>query len=287
MGMENKVILITGSTDGIGKQTALELASKGSSVWIHGRNIERCQVARLDIVKATGNEKVGLFVADLSSSKQVRGLAEKIKEKCEILDVLINNAGTYFPKRILTEENVEMTFAVNHLAYFLLTNLLLDLLIRSAPSRVINVSSRSHLKVVKFDNLQGENGYDGKNAYSLSKLCNVLFTYELAERLSGTGVTVNCLHPGVVETKLLHSGWDLSGRSVKDGAETSVYLASSPEVEGVTGKYYIDKQETRSSCMSYDRTLWTGSREISEKLSGLKTDCRTVTCSNSKGEKSR
>lgn len=272
MSMNNKVMLITGSTDGIGKQTALELAAKGGSVWIHGRNLESCQAARLDIVKSTGNEKVGFFVADLSSLKQVRELAERIKEKCDVLDVLINNAGTYLPKRVLTEDNVEMTFAVNHLSYFLLTNLLLDLLIRSAPSRIVNVSSRSHQRVVEFDNLQGEKGYDGFKAYSLSKLCNVLFTYELAERLSGTGVTVNCLHPGVVETKLLRAGWELSGSSLEDGAETSVYLALSPEVQDATGKYFMDKQETRSSFMSYDRTLWTRSWEISERLTGLKKD---------------
>jgi NAD(P)-dependent dehydrogenase (short-subunit alcohol dehydrogenase family) len=270
MNMKNKVILITGSTDGIGKQAALELAAKGSTVWVHGRNIERCQAVRLEIMKAAGNEKGGFFVADLSSLKQVRELAENVKEKCEVLDVLINNAGTYFPKRVLTEDNLEMTFAVNHLAYFLLTNLLLDLLIRSAPARIVNVSSRTHQKVMDFENLQGEHGYDGKNAYSLSKLCNVLFTYELAERLSGTGVTVNCLHPGVIETKLLRSGWELSGNGLEIGAETPVYLASSPDVENITGKYYMDKQETLSSSLSYDRTLWTRSWEITERLSGLK-----------------
>lgn len=209
--MKDKIVLITGSTDGIGKETALQLAQLGATVIVHGRSTERCQATRDDIRQATGNPNVDCVVADLSSQRQVRQMAADIIVRYDRLHVLINNAGVILLKRQLTEDGLETTFAVNHLAPFLLTLLLLDLLKKSAPARIITVSSTVHYdEQIKFDNLQGERDYYGLGAYKVSKLGNVLFTFELAERLKGTGVTANCLHPGVVATKLLDTGWGWS-----------------------------------------------------------------------------
>jgi NAD(P)-dependent dehydrogenase (short-subunit alcohol dehydrogenase family) len=268
MSMENKVILITGSTDGIGKQTALDLAKLGATVLIHGRNRTRCENTATEIKTKTGSQSLEFFVADLALLRQIRNLAKEIKSKHDKLDVLINNAGVIENQRKLTEDGYEMTFAVNHLAYFLLTGLLLDLLKKSAPSRIINVSSMSHSSHIDFDDLQSEKHFRGYSAYSLSKLCNILFTYELAERLQGSGVTANCLHPGTINTKLLRMNFS-GGRPVSEGSKTSVYLATAPELEKVTGKYFVDKRETRSSDISYDpevrRKLW----EMSERMVGF------------------
>jgi NAD(P)-dependent dehydrogenase (short-subunit alcohol dehydrogenase family) len=220
------------------------------------------------------------MLADVSSQEEIRRLADEFKEAYPRLDVLINNAGVFRSKRITSADGIEMTFAVNHLAYFLLTNLLLDVLKASAPSRIVNVSSRDHSNAtIDFDDLQGEKGYKGAKAYSQSKLANVLFTYELTRRLEGTGVTANCLHPGVVGTNF---GSGVSGvfgfmvralkplmKSPEKGAETSIFLASSPEVEGLSGRYFVKKAEAHSSDVSYDeriaRRLW----EVSAELTNL------------------
>ena len=238
--MKDKIVLITGSTDGIGKETALQLAQLGATVIVHGRNAERCQVACDDIRRATSNPNVDFVVADLSSQPEVRRMAVEVLARTDRLHVLINNAGVIVLKRQLTEDGLEMTFAVNHLAPFLLTNLLLDRLKSSAPARIVNVSSMVHYDApLKFDNLQSEKNYNGITAYKQSKLGNVLFTFELAERLKGSGVTVNCLHPGIVATKLLDTGWGWSnGLSSAQGAALSVYLATSPAVENMTGKHF-------------------------------------------------
>src|ERR671910_1901640 len=206
------------------------------------------------------------MLADLSSQEEIRRLADEFKEAHPRLDVLINDAGVFRSKRITTADGIETTFAVNHLAYFLLTNLLLDVLKASAPSRIVNVSSGDHSNgTIDFDDLQGEKGYKGPKAYSQSKLATVLFTYELARRLEGAGVTANCLHPGVVGTNF---GSGVSGvfgfmvraltplmKSPEKGAETSIYLATSPEVEGSSGKYFVKKAEARSSSVSHDEGL--------------------------------
>jgi retinol dehydrogenase-12 len=263
--MENKVILITGSTDGIGKQIAIDLAELGATVLIHGRNRARCENTLTEIKKKTGNQSLDFFVADLASLGQIRNLAEEIKSRHDQLDVVINNAGVIENQRKLTEDGYEMTFAVNHLSYFLLTGLLLDLTKKSAPSRIINVSSMTHSSSIDFGDLQSEKYYSGYGAYSLSKLCNILFTYELAERRQGSGVTANCLHPGVIDTKLLRTNFS-GGSPVTEGSKTSLYLATAPELEHVTGKYFVDKKETRSSNISYDpevrKKLW----EMSERM---------------------
>ena len=275
--MHDKTVLITGGTGGIGRATAMGLASTGARVGITGRDRSRAERAAAAIARESGNSAVDVFVADMSSQTEVRRLAGEALSTYPRLDVLINNAGVFRSERITTEDGLEATFAVNHLAYFLLTNLLLDRLEAGAPSRIVNVASADHGNAtIDLDDLQGEKGYRGAKAYSRSKLANVLFTHELARRLEGTGVTANCLHPGVVGTNL---GSGVSGvfgfvvralrplmKSPEKGAETSIYLASSPEVEGSSGGYFVKKAQARPSDVSYDerlaRRLWEASAEL-------------------------
>jgi NAD(P)-dependent dehydrogenase (short-subunit alcohol dehydrogenase family) len=267
-----KTILITGSTDGIGKQTALELAQLGNRIIIHGRDINRCIDVRNHIKAISGNKYIDFIAADLSSMKAVRSMAEEIKNNYKKLDVLINNAGVFERKKKITADGFERTFAVNHLSVFLLTGLLYDLIKNSAPARIITVSSMAHASEIDFDNLQGEKHYDGHDAYSRSKLCNILFTFELAERLNHNGVTANCLHPGVISTKLLHAGWGMGGASLESGAQTSVYLAAAEELEDVTGKYFSNRRESKPAAICNDinvrKKLW----KISESLCGITFD---------------
>jgi NAD(P)-dependent dehydrogenase (short-subunit alcohol dehydrogenase family) len=269
--LKNKIVLITGSADGIGQETALPLAQLGATVIVHGRSVDRCQAACNDIRRATGNLHVDFVVADLSSQHQVRRMAAALLARTDRLHVFINNAGVIVLKRQLTEDGLQMTFAVNHLAPFLQTNLLLDRLKASAPARIVNVSSTVHYDAaLKLDNLQSAKNDNGINAYKLSKLGNVLFTFELADWLKGSGVTVNCLHPGTVATKLLDTGrgWS-NGLSSAQGAALSVYLATSLEVEQVTGKYYASTSAGGASPKARDvklrRQLW----DISAQLTGL------------------
>ncbi len=264
-------MLVTGSTDGIGKETALELARRGATVILHGKDPGRCQRTLDEAVKATRNRSLGCFAADLASLAEVRKLAEDITRQYERLDVLINNAGIFMTSRRLTADGYEMTFAVNHLAPFLLTHLLLDLLKKSAPSRVITVSSVAHVRA-QFDpdNLQGEKHFTGYGAYALSKLGNVLFTYELAERLRGSGVSAVCLHPGSVGTKLLREGFGgMSGIPVKQGADTPVFLASAGEVDGLTGKYFIRRREEQPAALAGDAEVRRKFWDISARLCGI------------------
>ena len=262
-----KRILITGATDGIGKQTAFDLAEKGFEVIVHGRDKQKTEAIENEIKKTTGNKKVSNVVADLSSLKNVRAMSEEIHSRYDSLDVLINNAGVFMKEKVLTPDGFETTFAVSHLAHFLLTENLLPLIKSSDDGRIINVSSMAHQGAdIDFENLNGEKGYSGYVAYSVSKLANVMHAYYLAEKLRETNVAVNALHPGVISTKLLYEGWGMSGASLKKGAETSVFLASSEDVKGITGKYFVDCKATASSPESYNeetqKRLW----EISEKL---------------------
>lgn len=269
--MQGKTVLITGSTDGIGKQSALELARMGATVILHGRDYAKGSSTLQEIGKLTGNDKLDLFVADLSSQNQVRNFAAEVERKYTRLDVLINNAGVYMHHRQLTDDGLEMTFAVNHLAPFLLSSLLLNLLRKSAPARIVTVSSIAHQRArLDFDNLQAEKKFDAYGSYALSKLANILFTYELADRLDGSAVTATTLHPGVIDTKLLRIGFgSFGGRSLEEGATTTVYLASSPNVAGISGKYFVDCAERASSPLSYDVKLRKELWRRSETLVGL------------------
>lgn len=282
--MNGKICLVTGGTNGIGKSTAQELARMGAMVIIVGRDAQKTFRVVKEIRASSGNPAVGSMLADLSSQQEVRQLAHEFKRKYPRLHVLINNAGGFFMRRQLRGNGIEMTFALNHLASFLLTNLLLDTLKASAPARIINVSSNAHTSgKIEFDNLQGEREY-GPRAYDNSKLANILFTMELARRLEGTGVTVNALHPGFVSTGFAKNNGKviaalvsifapLVARSPAKGAETSIYLASSPSVEGITGKYFYDSHVISAAPQATDmviaRKLWDVSAEMVHLADGL------------------
>jgi NAD(P)-dependent dehydrogenase (short-subunit alcohol dehydrogenase family) len=279
--MEGKIVLVTGGTSGIGLYTALELARLGARVIIIGRDSVKC-IDTVHWIKAqTSNPYVEFLVADLASQVQLWEAAEQFRARYDHLDVLVNNAGGFFLRRKLSPDGIEMTFALNHLAYFLLTNLLIDLLRESPSARVINVSSGAHYNEhLDFDDLQLSRFYNPIQAYGRSKLSNVLFTYELARRLNGTHITANAVTPGMVATEIWKKvnrwlGPVLSyyiqqvGLTPLEGAQTSIYLASSPDVVGVTGKYFSRQKEVHSGPASYDldaaRQLW----EVSLGMVGL------------------
>ena len=276
--MQDKVCLITGGTNGIGKSAAQALAQLGATVVIVGRDSQKTSQVVEEIRSATGSNSVDSLLADLSSQQDVRRLAGEFQSKYSRLHVLLNNAGGTFLTRQLSVDGLEMTFALNHLAYFLLTDLLLDLLKASAPARIINVSSDAHATgKIEFDNLQGERDFSGLGPYGNSKLANILFTIELARRLDGTGVTANALHPGLTNTGFgkNNPGWlmtlmgaiiPLIARSPAKGARTSVYLASSPEVAGVTGKYWVDSKVKQPAPQASDRATAKQLWEVSSKL---------------------
>jgi len=279
--MGGKTVLITGGTSGIGKATAVALAAMGADVVVVGRNPESGRAALEEIKAQSHNESVELMLADLCAQAEVRRLAEEFLERHDRLDVLANNAGLVQSKRNETPDDIETTLATNHLAPFLLTNLLLERLEQSAPSRVITVSSEAQRwGKMDFEDLQSRRKYRGFPVYGMTKLANIMFTYELAERLSATGVSANCLHPGSVGTNfgqnnrgpmaLFFRTFKPFMRSAEQGADTLVWLASSPEVDGISGKYFFDRKEIEAKSVAYDpaarRRLW----EISEELTGLK-----------------
>ncbi len=266
-----KTVLITGSTDGIGKQTAVILAQKGFPVLIHGRNEEKCKQTVREISSLTGAKNLDYFVCDLLSLKEVYRFSEEVKKRYGSLDILINNAGVYLKDYMLSPEGIEATFQINHLSMFYLTlNLLPIIKPAGEPARIINVSSTAHASKMDFDNLVKPVKYDSHRAYSLSKLCNILFTVELSERLKDKNITVNCLHPGVINTKLLKAGWGavggFFGRSPQEGAKTSVYLAVSKDVENITGKYFSDSKIAKPHDISYDKDARTKLWRLSEEL---------------------
>jgi retinol dehydrogenase 14 len=279
-GMGGKVVLITGGTSGIGRAAAAALAAMGAEVVVTGRDRERGEAAVEEIRRDSGNERVSLVLADLSVQAEVRGLAEEFRERHDRLDVLVNNAGLVQSRRVETPDGLELTLAVNHLAPFLLTDLLLDLLKKSAPSRVITVSSEARRGAsIDFDDLQSERRYRGFPVYGMTKMANILFNYELAERLEGTGVVANCLHPGAVSTNfaqnnrgpiaLLFRLFKPFMRSPEQGADTLVYLATSPEAGELNGKYLTDRKEV-SPAEPRDETSQKRLWEVSEELTYLK-----------------
>jgi NAD(P)-dependent dehydrogenase (short-subunit alcohol dehydrogenase family) len=276
--MNGKTVLVTGGSNGIGMVTARELARLGAQVTILSRSAEKCATVAQAIKTETGSP-VEFIAADLSTLAGIMQAAATFKQRHTHLHVLVNNAGAMFTHRQLTSDGYEMTFALNHLNYFLLTILLLDILKASAPARIVNVSSGAHLGAsIDFDNLQGEKHFSGMQAYGQSKLANVFFTYELARRLEGTGVTVNALHPGFIATGFARNngffynfGMKIIGlfiRKPDQGAQTSIYLASSPQVEGLSGKYFVDCKAVESSPTSYDLALAQKLWQVSLELTG-------------------
>jgi NAD(P)-dependent dehydrogenase (short-subunit alcohol dehydrogenase family) len=279
--MAGKVVLITGGTGGIGKATALGLAMIGARVGIMGRDPERAEQAAAEIRTASENPAVDAFAADMSSQAEVRRLAAAVLDAYPRLDVLVNNVGGFWAHRQPTADGLERTFALNHLASFLLTNLLLDRLKASAPARVVTVSSGEQARGrIEFDDLQGARDYSAQRAYSQSKLANVMFSNELARRLEGTGVTANSLHPGVVRTNF--GSEDQAGffavmggvvrpllKTPAQGAQTSIYLASSPDVEGVTGKFFANRKPKTANKVAYDTDMAARLWQVSADLVGL------------------
>jgi len=279
--MTGKTVLVTGATGGIGRAAAIGLASLGARVGITGRDRARVDAAAAAISRASGGSTVDVFVADMSSQAEVRRLADEVLTAYPRLDVLLNNVGGFWAHRHVTADGLEHTFALNHLAPFLLTNLLLDRLIASAPARIVTVSSGAQsIGKIDFDDLMGERKYSGQRAYNQSKLANVMFTYELARRLEGTGVSASALHPGVTRTAF--GAEDPTGamapliavlrpfmKSPEQGADTAVYLASSPDVEGVTGRYFAGRKAKRSNKSSYDTAATARLWDVSADLVGL------------------
>jgi len=269
--MQGKKCMVTGATSGIGLVTARKLAQKGAAVVVAGRSQEKAQCAADQIRSETGSELVDFVWADMSSHTEIREMAGEVQRRYSRLDVLVNNAGAYFLRRQESVDGYEMTFTTNHLSYFLLTDLLLHLIKASAPARIINVSSNSHYNnPLDYADLQNKARYRGMQPYGRSKFANVLFTYELARRLQESEISVNALHPGFVRTNMgKNNGWfarlilplvQLQGVTPEVGAETTIFLATSPEVKGITGKYFVNKVAVDSDPATYDKAaaarLW-------------------------------
>ena len=265
--MAGKVVLITGGTGGIGKATAIGLATMGARVGITGRDLARAEQAAADIRAASGNPAVDAFAADMTSQAEVRRLAATVLDAYPRLHVLVNNVGGFWAHRHPTADGLERTFALNHLAPFLLTNLLLDRLKASAPARVVTVSSGAQsMGRIDFDDLQGAHNYSGQRAYNQSKLANIMFTNELARRLDGAGVTATSVHPGVVRTNFgaEDQAWffTIISRVVRpllktpaQGAQTPIYLASSPDMDGISGQFFVNRKPKTANKIAYDTDM--------------------------------
>lgn len=280
--MKRKIVLVTGANSGTGKATTIGLAKEGAQVVMLCRNKERGEEALVDVKRSSGNNQVELMLCDLGSLESIRRFSKTFHEKYERLDVLVNNAGVTLPKRQETTDGFELQLGVNHLGHFLLTHLLLDLILKSDSARIVVVSSGAHKAgKIHFEDLQLKTSFSLIKAYSQSKLANLLFTYELSRRLKEHNVTVNALHPGAVATNMgvnRETGFGkLITRLLKpffltpeEGAATAMYLATSKEVEGVTGKYFYKKKPIKSSDDSYNRSLQKKLWQVSEVLVGLK-----------------
>lgn len=282
--MKQPICLITGATAGIGLETAKQLAKKGFNIYITGRNVEKCEDAIRQMNGLSSGAGVGYFLCDFSSQHSIREAAQKIRNTIPELHVLINNAGAVYQHKELTEEGIEKTFATNHLGYFLLTHLLLPIIPPNQGSRIINVASDAHFSArLNLDDITNPKKYFIFQAYANSKLANIMFTFQLAEKLKPLGITANCLHPGVVRTRIGNKntahwmGWmwnamtAIRGISVERGAATSVYLASSQEVSSITGKYFDKCHESKPSKISTDASLQQQLWSLSEKLCGIQS----------------
>ncbi len=272
--VDEAVILVTGATDGLGRRVARDLAAEGATVLLHGRSRERAEATVREIGEEAENDGLSYYLADLSSLEEVRRLAEEVSSDHERLDVLVNNAGigsgpSGGSHRRVSKDGFELVFAVNYLSCFLLTNLLLPLLRGSAPARVVNVASAGQ-SPIDFDDVMLERGYDGWRAYAQSKLAQIMFTFSLAERLEGSGVTANALHPAsLMDTKMVRESFGYTMSTVEEGAAATERLVVSPDLEGVSGRYFDGQREARAKDQAYDRRardrLWT----LSEELCGL------------------
>ncbi len=278
--MRDRICLVTGATGGMGVVIARELAAQGATVVLVGRDAQKGAAIQREIVQATGNTAVDVLLADLSSQQEIRRLVEEFQRRYGQLHVLVNNAGAHIQERHLSPDGLEMNLAVNHLASFLLTNLLLDTLRASAPARIVNVASNSMTKTIDLDDLQSARTFVPFAVYGQAKLAMVLCTYALARRLAGTGVTVNALHPGITATKIIGDVAPPLARpflgvikrvlqTPEQGARTALYLATAPTVEGVSGRYFVREQETRSVPMSYNVALQERMWAISARLTGV------------------
>lgn len=277
MEWKGKVAVITGATSGIGRVSAMELARKGMHLVLPVRDMEKGKALQGEILQTTSNDKVDMLYCDLASLESIRQFAETFKKKYGKLHVLLNNAGLWEVKRRESKDGIEMNFAVNHLAPFLLTNLLLDTLRASAPARIVNVSSMAHKQVrMRFEDLEGKKRWSSMGSYAQGKLANIHFTRHLALLLKDGGVTVNCLHPGVVRTRLFDKMPAVFSKpfgffmiSPEKGAETSIYLATSPDVEGVSGEYFVKKKVRKPARHALDmevaRRLWEVSEEYCKR----------------------
>ena len=281
--MNGRTCLITGATDGIGKEAAIELAKKGCNLILIGRNKEKGEKVVEQIRKvADSYVDIDYFTADLMLMKEVSRVADEVSRKYPKIDVLLNNVGAYFAFRGLTEEGFERTFALNHLGYFLMTKKLLPLVEKSNYKRIVNVSSSAHYGIdFEFDNLNGEKKYSGFDIYKKSKLANVMFTYELAKRVKDKGITANCLHPGFVSTNfgknnnllwrnVIRVAMWLTAINVKDGAKTSIHLACSDEVKDITGRFFanceVKKGSSKAKNEEHNRRLWDISEDYVKKF---------------------
>lgn len=278
--MKEKRCLITGANSGIGKATAIQLAQAGAEIIMACRNPLKAEEAKKEIIYRSGNDKVSILLVDFAKQEEIRALAEEFNKKYDSLDILVNNAGLIAEKRMTTKEGYELTFAINHLGYFLLTHLLLDSLKASPNARIVNVASEAHrMGKLDFNDLHLSKDYSNIKAYGNSKLANILFTLELSKQLEGTNITANSLHPGVVNSNfggnssMFLKALVVMARpfmvSVEKGAETSMYLASSPEVEQVTGRYFVRKKQKRPSTDANDPVLAKKLWDVSLELTGL------------------